>query len=402
MMRFSYDPVKIKQAANEIRKMHTVKVKANKENISSEIKDFISEVCSLPDENVEPYADLLSYNKLFILSEYITQNNFHTDLKNIIKILKYRMNPDIFQTIYKNWQNYYRDHFVPECGELLLSAIKTHHSDIKYITDHNLDPYFEVWLNSDEIDCEVCRTLIQYSIEHKNCNFEDAAKHYDISGSVIASEAFKWYFCCCGSTVFLNMTDEKLYDETKSYNSKFVKRFLLNFLKCLNVNQLMKYRRIWEMAYNNIGEPGFNKFNYFFTKDIENSESLKKKYTQWHYIHQMYDIFGGDERSKFWQGKVLDYDASEYQYIKSKEALIMLFGNYYIIEFKNIGALYIFSKKYYLDNIKRYFDSSQTVTEIKSALFHAHVNREGFYNRYEHRGQWKGIVSNQLRKLLGR
>lgn len=408
MLKFSYVPIRLKQTANEIRHSHRSVSEPVKDLPGEDAEKFVREVCALSTEKVQNYARLLSDRKVLILAVYLTQNNFHVELDNIIMILRLRMSADVFRTIYRSWQNSYNVYTIPECTDFITLTIKRCAEKSYYIKTHGLKSSFERWSKADNIDLEVCKTLIKYC-ERNKCDYSEAENYFDIKGSVLAEQASKWYYCCCDGAVLISTGDIELYDKVKNYDSSFRRKFLLNFLNCLDVKQMAEYKNVWKIAYDNIGAPEGKGYNLFFPEKTDNIELIKKRYRQWYIINQMYSIFGVDERSRYWEGKVYDYDVTECNYKKSVETFIMKFNgkyvSYYIIEFKTIGPLYIFSEKYYNENIKRLFTEylyANSSNELRSVLYHNHTQREGFDNRFTHHGYWQGSINTVLKKVLGR
>lgn len=402
MDRAGYVPNHLKEAASEIRKIHTSTVDNIKPS-NTEIKKLIAEVCAIPAERVEDYAMLLSDRRLLILAEYLTHNSFGVELKNIKAVLELRISGEIFRTVYKGWQNEYHAHPVLECREYLLSAVKNHSADIDYIKEHGLDLVLEMWLNSKEHALEACISLLNYC-NHNKCDIAVAEKHFDFAGSYLAREATKWYYCCCNAKVYLSMTDAVLHAKVKDFEAKYMKQFLLNILEKLTVKQLASYNLIWGLAQKIIGEPNLYAYTLFFSEAGKKAEILRNKYLEWRFINQIDNIFGKDYRSQFWKGKVLDYNATEYETKKSGEVLIMIFKNIYVLEFKSVGPVYFFTKKYYKENIERLFGSSisRTLTDIRSLLYNNHTDKEGIKNRYLHHGDWELPVGRQLDRLVKR
>lgn len=402
MDRAGYVPNHLKKAASEIRKIHTQT--ADKTKLSDEeIRKLIAEVCALPADRVEGYAILLSDRRLLILAEYITHNSFGVNLENVKAVLECRINGEIFRTVYQGWQNEYHAHPVRECRQFMLSAVRNHRAEISYIKEHGLDSALEMWLNSKKPALEACVSLLNYC-NHSSCDISTAEKHFDFTGSYLAREAIKWYYCCCEAKVYLGMTDAALHAKVKDFEAEYMKKFLLNFLEKLTVKQLAAYNLIWGLAQKIIGEPNLRPYNLFFSEAGKRAEILRNKYLEWRFINQIDIIFGRDYRSQFWKGKVLDYNATDYETKKSGEVLIMIFGNIYVLEFKSVGPVYFFTKKYYKENVERLFGSSisRTLTDIKSILYNNHTNREGFRSRYLHQGDWEYPVGGQLERLLKR
>lgn len=402
MDRAGYVPIHLKEVASEIRKIHTETADRAKTS-NEEIKKLIMAVCALPAERIEDYASLLSDRQLSILAEYITRNTFGFTMQNVKAVLECRINGEIFRTVYKGWQNEYQVHPVRECREFLLSAVRNHSEDIDYIKEHGLEIDLETWLSSKEIALEVCVSLLNFC----GGNAVDIAvgeKYFDISGSVLSREATKLIYCYCEAAVYLNLTDVALHTKVKDFEVELVKKFLFNFLEKLTVKHLAAYNRIWSLARTIIGEPNSRQYNKFFSEAGKRAEILKNKYLEWRFINQIDIVFGGDYRSQFWKGKVLDYDATDYETKKSGEVLIMIFGNIYVLEFKRVGPVYFFTKEYYKENIERLFRTNiiYSVPEIRSILCNNHKDKEGFTNSYWHRGDWEYPVGRQLESLLKR
>ena len=403
MKSIYFEPLKLKKAAEKIKQIHKHKADYISDISPADEDKLIKEVCALTEDKLKPYAMLLASYKLKHLATYLVcNNNDNIDMSNITKILEYRMNDDVFRIIYRGWQGRYMYDDNPECCELMKKALAE--NKLEYIRTHGLDKYLSVWLDytdTEQLEYDVCKAVLYYKSASQEMEYEDAEKHYDIFGKSLAKNAQRWFYCCCPREEYLIFNDVELSNKMSAFKDKHMTMFTLNFIKKLEMKDLEKYGAfVWRRIASHIGDPYSQMFNRFWNNQTDCDE-IKKKYIQWYNIQQIGRIFTDSGRCVFWKKRVFDYDDVECRLIAQNDAILMRFGEYVVIEFREVGAVYFFSQNYYDENIKPFFERSwESLTDKKSRLKNLHHYVEGFENRYEHRGDWTYKISGRLNRLM--
>ncbi len=403
VIKLNYIPIKLKEVKAEIRKVH--ESKGSMPSVSeSELRKQLKYICGLTASDADRYGSLLPMSSLIILADYIVTDFLKVDTENIVHILKMRMNNDLFNVIFIKWTDKFKECSIG-CRRLIRYSLDNKEKcGINFISEHDLDNQLEKWIDSGEILMEVCMSMCKIKDTKKMKTLHEAAEYYGIAGSVLEKLSADLYYCCCNSEEYIINGDSRIYSLVNEYTAYPRNRFIHNFMRVLNVEEMLSFPKVWQFIYNFVGEPNSKKCEGYFN-DCEDRCNLTAKYSQWYYIRQIYDIFGDGERARYWKGRIYDYGLEPNgiycRFYSQSNVLILTFMNYVVIEFKKEGPLYIFTKGYFDKNISRLCQSNYSNMNLRQALYHRHTGKEGFKNRIEHRGDWRNQVDIILNGLIG-
>ena len=398
-MNIIFQPIKLATVAKNIRCIHT-----SSSEIALEINDdknIIMEAVNIDKKSIYNYANLLSDYRVKLIADYYPYNRYNIDVENLTIILKQRLNEELFLTVFRNWQMCYKRKY---CIDFLRDSIskiiiKSNQSSIiKNINDICL---FEI--NPDDFLISVCRNIINYKNLH-HLSFKESKEAFGIIDTILSKDISKTYYLCCSLNDYLECSDETLLRETTDYSDKDFILFAFNFLNCIKKENINNYISVVNKLIARIGVPYSDKFNKFFSVELnEKFPNAQKTYLNSYSYLTIDEVFQNGKRGVFWKRLALDYDVLYCKYFKHLHSIVMKFENYYIIEFRDdakSGALYFFSENYYEKNVKKYLNPSYNENEFKSLLLNKHTNKENFFNRIEHRGDWESRIKIILKSLL--
>ena len=136
------------------------------------------------------------------------------------------------------------------------------------------------------------------------------------------------------------------------------------------------------------GEPSF--------KWMKISDDAKKMYQSWLIGHRIDKFFGGlDDRSVFWRSQILQItNVSEVFKAGEIYGFFINIGKYVFLEFKTVGAIYIYSINDI--RIEKHITNDLQV-KIRNKVINSGEDNEG---RIRHQGQWQNKTMKFIRMAL--
>lgn len=379
-----YQPLLTKQALTMIKKDHLKSGQLNYEN-DLEFKEFIYDLVERKENEIESFSKELNNKRVRDLSIYAPNNYYSVDVTNVYEVLRYRMDSKNFRCLYGQWTRNYKD---DSCCNFLNNLLRINENCSRYLRRYQLDEEtFENWLDSSNTAREVAISCGAGQIQSKQ-ELKERLHAYGIAeSSGLGMDTIGYYYLICSRQEYL-AGKQGLVEVVKRYKNcpEDLWQFLLNFLPKFSQKELAEFGNLAEVCIQVIGEAGTEEYQEFFSEELA---SYEKKFRVWINNTRIEKVFKEDERSMFW--KRYSSSAVRVGYHSMSNSLTLLFDNYCIIEFMDMGYAYLYKRDYYEAEIERKLSLFKS-QDMRSRLYNNTYNEE----RWMHQpGKWmpKAVVT---------
>lgn len=376
---------KLIETKEEIKKLHK-KSNQNIELTESDIRDIeiiVKTIDGLNKDEIKSYGYTLKKKEFHMLIQYMPENIYNVNIDKIYEVVNKRPRDEYILTFFRSFQNNYSNtkfnkHFInylnkyPDAYEKLAMG-------------KNTLIVWKAWMISDDLVGIIVNQYFRGNSEIKrylnSLSLGSTRKLY--------KDCFKYFLTICNGDDYLGLELKEIIDNLQIFSTNETIRFMNNYLTKLDVENFQD--DILEYIYITYDTP-LDPRNQFIWGQIY--ELCKDKYNLWYAKKMLSEFFKGDPRFEFW-----------YEYIKSLQAklisvnenqLFLDFGNFIVIEFKNIGnAAYVYDKDYFNENYMKYLKSNQIFKDNKFK------NKHKVIRRIIHGKNWQRITSKRIGGIMG-
>lgn len=380
-MKPLYVPNRIIYAVQTVEKEHPLVGTAPSAITDNALKALVLLIDSKPMEELEKFASLVSRRESNALCRYIGHNAYKVDIKKIVQVIYFCMNPENYKTLFEVWER------IPECTEALF--LLGTFDDSKY-----REPDFPVqkgllsaWAKSSMPIAAIAQTSTDIG---KGSLFNERMRSIGLwPESALGKLCYQCFFCRASVAQIEQEGDRRLYEVLSQSDKQMQEQILihlLNFGEKVEQKILPSFKNTYQKAYALWKEPS----SKFFPAD---NQRAYETYTWWYNYYQMVSAFGKDvdrRRINYWKQYLHRCTCSR---VHRHAMLVMDFGQYIVTEFESMGPVYIFDAPYYRGTVTIKFQAYNTV-EFKSWLF----NLASYKDRQTHTSKWEINQTWSLRK----
>lgn len=393
-MKTSYIPFKLSEEVKKIHKEHRFASEVQEYQLDSSFLEEVRRWSELDQKDVDGEAVTIPSRKIRKLAMYMPQNSLKLSLDNLARILFLRMNEDTTHLIYTLWQDFFENKDL--CR--LLYDVAEHKPELlqKILLNTGLKNDIMLhWFESKNIPYEVGSECMRLQSVQR-LPFEKRLETLGIlSSTQLGQKCIQKYLTFCDRAGYLEMNDENILFNLKTYSQEDVKLFLKNILSELETEDFQGYYQCGSYIRDTYtGNVGTEKYKKYFTAFTEEQES---KYHHWLNYILIKETFGkaeDDERLKFWS-KYVPYSVDVYR-VQVSASLVIEFKEYCITEFfeDTKGALYIYKKDIFKKHIVKYVQSCKN-QRLRHELYDD--LREYYVARIVHSANWRDTTARYLR-----
>ncbi len=388
-----YQPKLLDKVKEDIAKAHRKKGEERFVELeNSELKRLVQAVVATKKNKLGLVAYSLTARELEALARYVLGNIFDVDTTNIFVVISYRIDKNLMVKMFRWWQDAYQKtenekafEFITEKPDLQSQFIGLFNIEPRAIAEHirkgNVDFYILSLLFNREYDALL--------------DFQEELIHFGIEKySILGEHLCDLFYTECSKLAIILASDDGIYEIINRVEHYISRLILINMLKKMQIQDLYGFTKVLLLYRSFTGNYGTNMFSRYFSGV---DEALVMKYRAWlnhYYITKAFENDSDNGRVKFWS----KYEADcEVETVRSKDAFIMKFNGFNVIEFMHMGPIYWLSDDYYRDKVKRKL-SYDTTSEFKSWIYHD----QGYIERQTHQGYWWNYASYRMRVLLGK
>lgn len=383
---FIFKPTEIIKARIEIEKKHIIE-KGSIESyhkLASEVnfKDLLNKIMKIKNENeLEKLAYELNTKELYLLANYCIENKYSVDLSKIFRILDLRYRKNFLKIYYYGFQRHYTNF---DFNNYFSKVLRREQSDEYLGFQKGLSAVIASWLGKEDVIREIVKTYYKL-----NRDFESFVKIFKLNdNSKLVIDCKKHIYIYCDEERYLNTNEQYLLNTIKSFNRNELARFSDNYLRKVRFEKF-QYSILNYINYN------FDKPNnpYFSIYWKQMSSVAISKFNKWLSLKVMKDFFGESDRFRFWRNYLEILEG--WYLVRSKGQLFLDFGNFVVVEFKEIGnAAYIYEKSVFEEKFGRFANESNAVPNSKL--------KDQFLaiDRITHSGNWEYRAAQIIRSVI--
>lgn len=380
-MQRIYYPEKLKQEGQKLKERYG-KGKCHKALSKKELKELILDIVKHNSEDLDIYKIILKEYQIEAVSKYIQRNIYEVDISNLLKLIVIMDDFHYFDIVYQSWQ---QDFDIP-FENVQLKLLTSHYAgDIQ--KNYNLNAkQLNSWMTNKDADRLVGKALFYNCASKTELNSVAENVHLDRNKSL-----FKYieqdFYSYCSEKAFIATGDAELCYFMKQLTDEKFFGILYHFLDVVSPEHYDSFEGIATYSNDMIGQIDSRKYNDTIGRQTEH---IKESYKALMNMYWVLRLFGKDSRSIFWKRYIKDFTV---QYFDTHDMLLMDFGRHYITEFKTVGVIYIFEKKYFT-NVYRAKMASYKTQLLKSDM--RSDDKKLFMQ--EHRKNWQLKVMNAIDK----
>ncbi len=389
-MYFTYHPKKLIETAKEIAYRHKAVGTLQTLKQGDRLKELIQSLVKIPAKDVPTRAYVLSEEEVMMVAGYLPHNYYNQQLTNLFQIVSLRGNIHVYRTLFRQWQCAYQG---KECRDFMAAMIRGK-SELCAVLQENHFTESD-FLNILAADDPAQALIVLCSKSVGKDGLEGKLKFLGIEDDTpLFNDCIFLFYTCCSAKNYLAAGEEVLRGVIVQYKGKYggvyLKKFLINFLHVLSMKDLRSFSAIGRKLCSSefpVGYPGTPKALQYFQ---DTPDGIYRKYCDWiNWIH-LYDYFGTDERSRFWENYRFE---AVHRYSRSN-SIALEFRNCFVVEFLGDaqGPLYFYNKDFYTKHVLA-LQASETNPKLRSILYN---NDESYIERFVHRGWWQAEVSSFL------
>jgi len=390
-IKFNFIPEKLITEKKEIKKKFPNKkeIKKNKKQKASNIdlSLLIEKINKTPKKKINYLADEL--NKYEIISLADNFINLPSEVINKVKkILTVKNTEFIFELL---WKNYLEDYNNDDLIDLLYMILKNNKFQNKFLSFVK-----NIFKNKNPIE------NLLYYIQNHEFSFLETIEDIDIIlENDLGQELAKRYFANCEKvdfkneknnnllTIFNRLKQEDLYIIIENYilifEEKELEKSIMYKIKERIGDPRDDYNNSWNMINNMAQEKAVSWFNYhklaeFFDKINTNQEEAKKRFSYWEkHVNKM----------------------NEVRYIEKYLQLFLIFDNFVVIEFGNLGnAVYFYEKEFFNKNLAKFMNPNNAVNNnLLKETYKARNKQYKNVEKVNHHSSWQFKADRLIKKF---
>ncbi|WP_029319289.1 hypothetical protein [Butyrivibrio sp. AE3004] len=387
-MEYTYTPKRLLQAVEDIKIQHPLEQEIPQISQDQSLFELITRLAKLELYQVKVNAIALSDLDAARVAGYLPFNYYNVNMKNLFLIFNYRSNDRLCKILFNQWQDsfYNRD-----CNAFITELLNMDEKFIMMIRGcHYKEDEFSKALEGNHIILLLIKKLKSTPFP-VGTELGEKLQYWGIRTDSKLFRAIKFlFYTFCEKEDYLAITKGELLSTVRRYAEKdqeVLKKFLINFISKFEHRELENYPELASFLVTQTGEVNTDKFKNFF-EGVD--YSIVKKYINWINIKIINEVFGYDERSRFW--KQYEY-LSVRKYYRSN-SVVMEMEKYYAVEFlgKAMGPIYIYKKEVFDSQVRKWFVYNNN-SEVRSLLFN---NQDLCVLRRAHNSGWEREINRYL------
>lgn len=393
MELINFVPNKLYAVRNSIRKQHKYMRKNGQvsEMSKEESEDFIIKIMNMTNAQFESYIYYINARQVYAVIRYMISNNVYKN-ERLLKIIEFHADLLLVEYLILRFENQYHNKEILVLFELFKDNKELEEKfQRKYII--SLEKVLKI-LSEEEPESIIIQFINRQKFKINSINKfgECLNKMAIIKDTNLYEVCKKYFYAICSKEFLLNNTEEQILQVFYKMDAKLKKEFLKNILYKMNNQELFGWRQLAQQYRDIVGEIESSFFNQYIE---EFRESEQRKFVVWMKQQSIFDFFNEKneiERARFW---IKLADKFEIEINRRRKMLILDDKKYKILEFCSGGAIYIYEREYYMQNVNSKVRSEYSDTSLKQDL----NNRTKYIKRIEHRGSWTTSVIMELDSL---
>jgi len=387
MAEIRFTPEKLIEAGKKVEALHKRDVAYDFSRPDEEMEQLVRRLFQTPDDMLRAASMALSVRELHMLAGYLPYNYYDLPEQKLTEVLRYRMDENACRVLFREWQEEYTNQ---ECNRFLRYLTDSNGFFRKLLAEHHIstEVYARI-LGSRNVPLAYDQLLIGGMFSDGSA-FENKLRYYGVAdGSFLDVECKRALLVFCDRSDYFSCSEENLLDIMKTYDAYMLRKFLLNFITRLSLEDLEMYPALASYMRQVTGPFNSRTFQLFFEGT---PDDLVQRYIDWINIFKINMYFEEDERSSFWKQfrylNVVRYPVSN--------VVILEFEEYAAVEFlvEKRGTVYICNKDVFMQQFYETLDRLDN--EDLRAYFKEH--RDQCEESRNHLGRWQSHLGNVLVK----
>ena len=384
----TYMPNGLISAGRTIAKQHPLNGIGSRKLTEKQLKALLEMIYKTSKERLPSLAETLTSHEINALCDYLPKISRITKSSyKLILVLKQIMKPFIFSRLIEMWQNY------PNSRSLLLLLALTDTADNRVENSKISVGQFKKWFKIGEESANYYFDLIRYvfKMSKGSSSLQNAFEEVGLKNKT------PLYMCCvveylsyCEMPVFVNEGDVMVNNCMRNAPSTQARTAIIyNLLKrgSNQKRQLMSFHNCYRTIYRMFGIPDRDDFG---------KEHLEAYYTyRWWYnyksIEEGFNHDADKRRIDFWMHYL---DRCEISRLKPQQFIIMIFGQYCVVESEIMGTLYFFETDYFNKHVLfqlKHYNAAGGKSWMK--------NNSRYVYKKTHAGRWEAEVPYKMSQL---
>lgn len=377
----TYIPNALMRAAMDIARAHPIE--GGDQDLDDQVlRSVLDQIQKCPADQLEALSWSLLPRHLVALCKYLPHNRYNKPVDKIVFVISCRMEPRYFSELFEQWQKY------PDSRHIL-RLLSRFDSDDYHPAELRL-PYGELakWLSGSNVFSQVNWYILNGS--GRGAYRERMERAGLRTDTPLYPACFAEYLTCCSMAQFVLEGDEAAVRAVRKASAEKAEQILLNLLKRGDGDRdslkrfpecFVHMKRLWGTAYGGR-----------FPKNEENAQRV------YHWLCNYVEMMTGfmldadPRRRDFWE-KYLDN--CEVNRVKTHKMMIFYYKYDCVIEFEQVGLIYIFDKQYFKNTVLPAIINKST-QEAKSWLRNS---SHPIYSR-SHQGRWELDAAVEMRKII--
>lgn len=379
--KFIFTPRKLLSVEEDIKTRHqNINERDLKLAIDDEyLRKLVNKINSLNKEELLSFSYRLKREDLFLLAVYMPKNQYNIDLEKVYIILKNRFREQFIKILFEGFKNhYYNKEFNRHLIQFLNLSENSH--GILNIGKNELE-IIKKWLRQDDL----VATIVQSCLKIKK-DFNPFMLAFKFNEDTqIYRDCRKHLYTICNKEYYLFGDINEILGIFETYILDEKIAFMNNYLTILEIEEFQD--PVLNHIYYTYGDPKDGLMDNIW-RNISNL--AVEKYKIWLAQKHMKEFFGGDERYIFWYDYIKNLEA-ELLHVNERQ-LFIDFGEFVVIEFRNIGnAAYIYRKSDFDRYFRKYINMNTVYSDTN--LKYRHIVLE----RVIHNKGWQYRTHNLIR-----
>lgn len=270
-MNLLYEPKKLRNVSKKIARYET-KVRSIEIKKCDELQKLVESVVNLEKIQVKYHMMALSDKEVCLLAGYIPHNYWNYELVNFTELFRYRATKQMFEILFREWQEVYDRKYVNEFI-VSLPNVEQYSSSFLKSVKHEENTFLNILKQDD-----VIKGLV--NLLNKQKFSKDVSLEMRITSIGIYKESFLYekinylFYVYCDKESYLCRTNLELFHILERYKNdkKNIIKVIENMFLKMNFEEIKKYRLILFILRKKIN-PTTNLEKLF--EQIENCEQIR-------------------------------------------------------------------------------------------------------------------------------